>query len=146
MTVQTTQFQAYAGDISSAEAWKILQDDAASVLVDVRTQAEWSFVGVPDLSGLDKSANFIEWQRFPTMAVNAEFGDEVAAAGVTSEQTVLLICRSGARSAHAAAALTTLGFANCFNVADGFEGPVDPDGHRGKAAGWKAAELPWRQA
>lgn len=135
----------YAGDIVSTEAWKILVEDPGAVLVDVRTLAEWSYVGVPDLGPLGKAACFVEWQRFPTMDRNPDFANEVAAGGITTEQTVLLLCRSGARSGHAAAQLTSLGYANCFNVVDGFEGGLDPNSHRGRLGGWKASDLPWKQ-
>jgi rhodanese-related sulfurtransferase len=58
----------------------------------------------------------------------------------------MLLCRSGARSRAAAIALTGAGFAQAFNIGDGFEGDVDPQGHRGNRNGWKAANLPWRQS
>jgi rhodanese-related sulfurtransferase len=135
----------YAGDIVSAQAWKILAEDPAAVLIDVRTQAEWAYVGVPDLGPVGKAAVFIEWQRFPEMDRNPTFPQQVAAAGITPDKTVLLLCRSGARSAHAAAQLTTLGYRCCFNVVDGFEGGLDANSHRGRSSGWKAGDLPWKQ-
>ncbi|MEQ8746497.1 rhodanese-like domain-containing protein [Pyruvatibacter sp.] len=140
----------YAGDIDVHEAWRILNEDARSVLIDVRTQAEWAFVGLPDISATGRPLITEEWQGFPGGAPNTSFADNVAsqlaAAGVTAEVPVLCICRSGQRSAAAAQALTGLGFSACFNVAGGFEGPLDGDGHRGGVGGWKAAGLPWRQS
>ena len=59
---------------------------------------------------------------------------------------IYCICRSGARSASAASALTEAGFSNCFNVAEGFEGDLDDSRHRGQANGWKARGLPWIQS
>jgi rhodanese-related sulfurtransferase len=135
----------YAGDVTSAEAWKILSENERAVLVDVRTREEWMFVGVPDTRPAGRETVFVSWQRLPTMEVNAAFADEVGAAGVVPDQTVLLLCRSGARSRAAAVSLTARGFRVCFNVSDGFEGGHDQDGHRGTVAGWKVAGLPWRQ-
>lgn len=135
----------YAGDLSSREAWDMLTRDPAAVLIDVRTDAEWSFVGVPDLSSLGKQPLFIAWQGFPDMRVNENFAREVGAVGIGRDQTVLLICRSGQRSRDAAMALTAAGYRRCYNVADGFEGPCDAQRHRGSVTGWKVAGLPWTQ-
>ena len=137
--------QGYAGDVSPAEAWQILQDEPNAVLIDVRTNAEWAYVGVPDLRPVERDLHCVAWQLFPTMAVNQGFVEQVGQNGVTPEQTVLLLCRSGVRSRHAAIALTQAGYGRCLNVADGFEGPHDAAGHRGQAAGWKASGLPWFQ-
>ncbi len=136
----------YGGDINSREAWQLCQDDPDAVLVDVRTRAEWSFVGLPDLTELGRRPLCIEWQRYPDMAVNSNFAGELRARGVDPATTVLLLCRSGQRSRHAAIALTADGYKRCINVADGFEGLLDGAGHRGVASGWKAAGLPWLQA
>ena len=137
--------QSYAGDITSQEAWEKLQSDPQAVLVDVRSEAEWQFVGVPDLSGLGKRTVLVSWQIYPGMAKNADFMAQVANAGVKPEQTVLLLCRSGARSRSAAMELTARGYRTCYNVAGGFEGPQNETGHRGLADGWKAVGLPWSQ-
>ena len=139
----------YAGDVAPKEAWDLLADNPAAQLVDVRTLAEWNFVGLADLSGLGRRAHCIEWQSFPTMAVNPGFAAETAAAvtaaGADKDTPVLMLCRSGARSRSAAMALTALGFTRAYNIASGFEG--DPDGmrHRGQLNGWKADGLPWMQ-
>ena len=135
----------YAGDVLPAEVYAALQKDSRSVLIDVRTVPEWQFVGVPDLKPVGKDTYFIEWQSYPTMQVNAEFADLVKSKGVDADQTVYLICRSGVRSKAAAKALTASGFRTCYNVAQGFEGDADENGHRGRVGGWKFAGLPWRQ-
>ena len=135
----------YTGDITSREAWDILAADPKAVLVDVRTEPEWSFVGVPNLQPLDRSPICVSWQGYPEMAVNADFADDLIAHGVSKDRPVLLLCRSGQRSRVAAEALAALGFETCFNVADGFEGPPDDRHHRGATAGWKASGLPWVQ-
>jgi rhodanese-related sulfurtransferase len=87
----------------------------------------------------------IPWQVYPSMQRNAGFEEQLAKAGFTPEHHIYFICRSGVRSLAAAEAARGAGFPNVYNVADGFEGPVGPDGHRGVAAGWKAEGLPWRQ-
>ena len=135
----------YAGDVSSREAWEILEREPNAALIDVRTKAEWGFVGVPDLSRLGKQTVFVCWQDFPAMQVNEGFTEEVAAAGLSKEDPLPLLCRSGQRSRLAAQALTAAGYRTCYNVADGFEGGHDAEGHRGTVEGWKAAKLPWRQ-
>ncbi len=137
--------QDYAGDITSKEAWKILSDDPDAVLIDVRTQPEWEYVGLPDLSPLGKEVVRVSWAVYPDMIPNPTFVQEVQERGLRRDATVLVICRSGSRSRHAALALTAAGFRRCYNVADGFEGPSDERGRRGTVAGWKVADLPWRQ-
>jgi rhodanese-related sulfurtransferase len=114
-------------------------------LVDVRTDAEWNFVGLPDLQQAGKETALIQWQVYPGMAVNASFVDNLKRIGLTPDHHIYFICRSGARSLAAAQAALQAGFPHVYNVADGFEGPVDADGHRGSTAGWKASGLPWRQ-
>ncbi len=134
----------YAGDISVQDAWERLK--AGARMVDVRTVAEWNFVGVPDLDSLGTDAHCVEWQSFPTGAQNPDFVAQVEGAlGKDKTAPVLLLCRSGARSRAAAIALTRAGFEQAFNVAGGFEGDADGEGHRGQRNGWKAAGLPWRQ-
>lgn len=136
----------YAGDLSAAEAWERLQQDPRAQLVDVRTLAEWNFVGVPDLAGLGRKVHCVEWQGFPSGQSNPQFTAQASQAlGGDKAQTVLLLCRSGARSRAAAIALTQAGFAKAFNIAGGFEGDIDDKGHRGNINGWKASGLPWRQ-
>jgi rhodanese-related sulfurtransferase len=131
----------YKGDISSKEAFNRLSDDPSAVVLDVRTMPEWMFVGVPDVERLVK----VSWQVFPTMEINQRFVEMVREAGVTPDMQVLCLCRSGSRSAHAAQALTAAGFENCYNIADGFEGHRDMEGHRGTVDGWKVTGLPWVQ-
>ena len=135
----------YAGDVSSPEAWEMLERDPQAVLIDVRTEPEWRFVGVPDPSGIERRTVCVSWQVYPGLCLNPDFIEQVAAAGVAPEQTLLLICRSGQRSRQAAVALTARGYSRCYNVSDGFEGGHDEERHRGTREGWKLAGLPWRQ-
>lgn len=137
--------QNYAGDVDSKRAWEILKQDSKAVLIDVRTKPEWHYVGIPDLHAIGKAALFIEWQAYPDLQLNQHFTAAVEAEGVPKDATVLLMCRSGQRSRAAAVALTKLGYQRCYNVSDGFEGSKDEHGQRGKAGGWKVADLPWQQ-
>ncbi|HZF76173.1 MAG TPA: rhodanese-like domain-containing protein [Acetobacteraceae bacterium] len=132
-------------DVTARATWQALQDDKDAVLVDVRTDAEWNFVGVPDLSPLGKQPVLIPWQLYPTMQLNGHFVEHLRRAGITPASKVYFLCRSGARSLAAGQAVQQAGFPHAYNVADGFEGPPDAEGHRGTVAGWKADGLPWRQ-
>lgn len=140
----------YAGNVNSQEAFDALSSEQNAVLVDVRTQAEWAFVGVPDLRSIGKETLLIEWQSFPSSGPNPEFAttvsDQLVKKGLDLGAPIYFLCRSGARSQAAAIALTQAGYTKCFNVSDGFEGPLDAESHRGTQSGWKAAGLPWTQS
>ena len=140
------------GEVNPGDAWSILEEDKAARLIDVRTRAEWGFVGVPDTRELGQTPILIEWSSYPDMSVNPAFAAEVEEAiGSENPGTLLFLCRSGARSLQAARAVTAH-FAQkgktvtCLNVAEGFEGDVDASGHRGRQNGWKARGLAWRQS
>lgn len=135
----------YAGDLSPQQAWTLLSEQPAAQLVDVRTQAEWVWVGAPDLAELGKETVRIEWSRWPEGGANLAFLDELAAAGVEPGDPVLFLCRSGVRSVAAAQAATAAGYRKAYNVLEGFEGGLDAAGHRG-VGGWKASGLNWRQS
>ena len=136
-------------DVEVKEVWERLKQDSGSVLIDVRTQAEWTYVGVPDLSSLEKQLLLIEWQHFPDGQVNPSFNSqlqsELADIGAGKDAELFFICRSGYRSLHSGEAMAAAGYVACHNVAGGFEGPPDGSTHRGLVAGWKAAGLPWVQ-
>ena len=127
--------------ISLEEAWETLTENPDAVLIDVRTIAEWSFVGIPDLSGLGKQVRTVEWTSFPDGAQNPNFLEQ-ATEGLSPDQPLLMLCRSGARSNAAAQVLNANGY-NASNVGAGFEGDLGPGGHR--MGGWKDA-LPWKQS
>jgi rhodanese-related sulfurtransferase len=135
----------YAGDLSADEAWALLKNDPKARLIDVRTTAEWNFVGIPDLSELGREAELVEWQSFPSMQVNPDFVAQAEQSGSDKSVPVLFLCRSGARSRAAAIALTKAGYAKAYNVAGGFEGDLDGKRQRGHTNGWKASGLPWKQ-
>ncbi|WP_298818639.1 rhodanese-like domain-containing protein [uncultured Roseibium sp.] len=139
----------YAGNFSAKEAFQQLSEQQDAVLVDVRTQAEWAFVGIPDLRPIGKEPVLAEWQSFPSSGPNPDFASTVSnqlvKKGLDQSAPIYFLCRSGARSQAAAIALTQAGYTHCYNISDGFEGPLDADRHRGTQAGWKAAGLPWIQ-
>ena len=132
-------------NVPPGETWEALCEDPQAQMVDVRTDAEWNFVGIPDLGSAGKQVVLIPWQVYPTMQRNAAFEQQLQDAGFTPDHHIFFICRSGVRSLAAAEAARAAGFPHTYNVADGFEGPPNGAGHRGTTAGWKADGLPWRQ-
>jgi rhodanese-related sulfurtransferase len=135
-------------DVSARDAWDHLTADLGAQLIDVRTHAEWLFVGVPDLASIGRQPVLLEWQRYPDNQPNTAFVTDCSAAlaarGAEASAPLYFVCRSGARSRSAAAAMAAAGYSRCHNVADGFEGPLDARHHRG-SRGWKADGLPWVQ-
>lgn len=129
----------YIGALLPSEAYALLQQAPGAKLVDVRTRAEWDYVGrVP-------GAVQIEWQRYPTGQPNADFLVELQSQ-VDPEALVMFMCRSGVRSHAAATAAAATGYTQAFNVLEGFEGDKDQHGHRNTIGGWRAAGLPWVQS
>ena len=128
----------YEGALLPAEAFTLLQEAPGVKLVDVRSRAEWDWVGrIP-------GAIEIEWQAYPGMRANPDFLAYLSSQ-VDTEALVMFICRSGGRSHQAAAVATQAGYLDCYNIIEGFEGDKDATGHRGAKGGWKAAGLPWVQ-
>jgi rhodanese-related sulfurtransferase len=134
----------YAGDVSPRDAYAAVAGAGNAVLVDVRTAAEWAYVGVPDLSAVERQVVFLEWQRYPSGETNADFVDELRRLGLHQGTSLYFLCRSGVRSRSAAAAATAADLGPAYNVLGGFEGPHDPGGHR-VLSGWKNDGLPWKQ-
>ena len=129
----------YAGALLPKEAAALLEQEPNAKLVDVRTKAEWEYVGrVP-------SAVEIEWNHYPS-GRNPQFAEQLQAAVEDKNAPVMFLCRSGGRSNAAAATAAQLGYKLAFNVLEGFEGDVDENGHRNSKGGWRAAGLPWRQS
>lgn len=132
----------YAGDVSPQDAYETLRANPEATLVDVRTSAEWTYVGLPDLRAVGSDLVCVEWQSFPDRQTDHDFLKHLRDEGVT-EGPVYFLCRSGVRSRAAAEVAQAAGY-EAFNVLDGFEGPLDPDGHR-SVSGWKNVGLPWCQ-
>lgn len=128
----------YAGALLPAEAYALMQKAPGAKLIDVRTRAEWDFVGkVP-------GSVMIEWQTYPASQPNPDFLDELKAQA-EKDAIVMFLCRSGARSHAAASAAGQIGYTRSYNVLQGFEGDKDAQGHRGSVGGWQFAGLPWIQ-
>lgn len=129
----------YAGALTPQEAYEIWREIPGAKLVDVRTSAEFEWVGrIP-------GAVEIEWITYPTGSLNPDFIKQLEQ-HVPRESPLVFICRSGVRSHHAAVLATQQGYAECYNVLEGFEGDKDSSGHRNTAAGWRHAGLPWKQS
>lgn len=139
----------HVDNLGVTEVWDRLRNDPSSVLIDVRTRAEWAFVGLPDLAQIGKQPVLVEWQTFPDNREDSRFAEKLGSTlkdmGASQDAQLFFICRSGSRSRRAAQAMIAVGYAKCTNVADGFEGPLDAEHRRGRAGGWKAAGLPWAQ-
>ena len=136
-------------EVPVPDVWEALQRNSAAQLIDVRTKAEWTYVGVPDLAACGRQVVLVEWQAFPSNQVDPQFVDRakeaIAGLGASNDTELFFMCRSGVRSLAAARAMTAAGFSRCHNVTGGFEGQPDADRHRGRLSGWKAAGLPWVQ-
>lgn len=141
--------QGYAGDVEPHEAWEGLKANDQAQLIDVRTRAEWTYVGVADLAAVKRRPVLLEWQGFPGGEANPNFAADLDAAlkkaGLGADTPLYFLCRSGARSRAAAMAMARLGYTQAFNVAGGFEGDRNEEGHRGQVNGWKVEGLPWEQ-
>lgn len=127
----------YAGSVTPEQAWALAQAGEAR-LVDVRSAEERTFVGhVPGVA-------HVAWATGTSLTRNPRFVRELETK-VRKDEPVLLLCRSGKRSALAAEAATRAGFSAAFNVLEGFEGDLDEDRQRGKSGGWRFHHLPWVQ-
>ncbi len=127
----------YAGAVTPAEAYQLAAEGSATI-VDIRTRPEWEYVGhVEDVP-------LLEWQPYGARRPDPAFVDKLAAR-FPRDAAILLLCRSGVRSHHAATAAAQAGFTRVFNVLEGFEGDQDEEGRRGTRGGWRHAGLPWTQ-
>ncbi len=129
----------YFGALTPTEVWELTKSGVSIAIVDVRTRAEWVFVGhVPE-------SIKIEWQHFPSGALNPNFLATLKDS-VNVDSNIVFMCRSGARSHDAAILAASEGYPRIFNMLEGFEGDLDSEGHRNKIGGWKAAGLAWQQS
>lgn len=129
---------AYAGAVSPPDAWSLVSTGQA-VLVDVRSNEERVFVGyVP-------GSVHVPWASGTALTRNPRFARELEAKLGGKDKVVLLLCRSGKRSALAAEAAVKAGIALVFNVSEGFEGDLDDHRQRGHVNGWRRHGLPWVQ-
>jgi len=127
----------FAGSVPPEAAWSLVQSGIA-VLVDVRTAEERKFVGhVP-------GSLHVAWATGTSLTRNPRFVRELEAK-VGKNDVLLLLCRSGKRSALAAEAAAKAGFTEVFNVLEGFEGELNEAKQRGSSDGWRLHGLPWVQ-
>ena len=133
--------------LTPKEAWSLMQDNPRAVLIDVRSNMEYLFIGHP------KGAIHVAWIDNPDWKINPQFSAEVRQVmlgGISCEvddgcAPVILICRSGVRSLEAGLELLDDGFDEVYNVAEGFEGNLDENHHRCTLGGWRFHGLPWEQ-
>lgn len=144
--------------LDAPEAYELKQKlGDKAYFVDVRTRYEVTYLGMPTVA--DANVPYVEhpddapWDdkagRFK-LDVNSDFAAELerrlSAKGMGKGDTLILMCRSGDRSARAASLLNQLGYAKVYSVVDGFEGDLAKDGPKAGQRvinGWKNAGLPW---
>ena len=128
----------HAGGVAPPVAWDLVQQGLA-LLVDVRSGEERKFVGHVE------GSLHVPWATGTALTRNPRFVRELEARVGGKDAVVLLLCRSGKRSALAAEAAAKAGFRHVFNVLEGFEGELDAQQQRGHADGWRFHGLPWVQ-
>ena len=129
----------YAGALLPTEAFQVWRGVNGAQLADVRTKAEFDWIGrIP-------GAVEIEFSFYPGNVRNPEFLAQIEGM-VDKSAPVMFLCRSGGRSHHAAMLATQACYRECYNVLEGFEGDRDASGHRNTVGGWRAAGLPWVQS
>ena len=134
--------------ITCKETWKLMQENPSAVLIDVRSNMEFLFIGHPvgsvHLAWIDEP----EWEPNPNFAREVRelmLGKVICDHDSGECPPILLICRSGRRSLVAGEVLVEAGFRNVYNVKEGFEGPRDEHHHRSTISGWRFEGLPWEQ-
>ncbi|MBD3610344.1 MAG: rhodanese-like domain-containing protein [Gammaproteobacteria bacterium] len=133
--------------ITSKEAWQMLQDNPKAILVDVRSNMEFLFVGHPT------GAIHVPWIDEPDWKINTHFATDIRQlilGGLSDHHNeanvpIILICRSGKRSLEAGDLLIEEGFTEVYNITEGFEGELDENHHRSTTGGWRFDGLPWEQ-
>ncbi len=134
-------------NIAPKDAWELMQTNPKAILIDVRSDMEFLFVGHP------KGAIHIAWIDYPDWTINPNFTAEtrktllggLSSASSLQSAPVILICRSGKRSVEAGNLLIKNGFTEVYNISGGFEGELDKQHHRGNINGWRHENLPWEQ-
>ena len=134
--------------ISPEEAWDLVQNNPRALLIDVRSNMEYLFVGHPS------GAIHVPWIDEPEWNINPHFVQQIRQlllGGVCRADSgancapIILICRSGKRSLEAGKLLVTNGFGEVYNITEGFEGDLDVHHHRSSVGGWRFRGLPWEQ-
>ena len=120
------------------EAYQFMQDTPNALLIDVRSEMEFLFVGHP------VGAIMIPWNDGPDWDINPHFIAHARKAA-SVDRPLVLICRSGNRSVIAGEALENAGFTQVCNVLHGFEGDLNEHHRRNSINGWRFDGLPWVQ-
>ena len=127
----------FTGTVTPQHAWLLFQTGQA-IIVDVRTLEERKFVGHIENTVHIPWATGISLNRNPRFAKDLE-------SKVGKDKLILLLCRSGKRSAAAANVAYNAGFESVYNIDQGFEGDLDEHYQRGAFNGWRFHNLPWVQ-
>lgn len=128
-------------NVSSLESYEIIKKDSNTFLIDVRTEQEWIQVGYPNLEDSFAQLIKLSWRELPDMTINSSFSQVMMNKIIDKTSKLFFICKSGGRSFEAAQAMNMLGYKNCYNVIDGFEGSYSNK----TLLGWKLSNLPWEQ-
>ena len=122
-----------------------LQNNPQALFVDVRSKAEFKYVGYPENSILIPWIDDPDWEPNPEAFSDAVM-QELDGRENLSDTEIILICRSGFRSNEALRCLENKGFTQVSHVASGFEGDLDENDHRGNLNGWRHDGMPWSQS
>jgi len=122
-----------------------LQNNPQALFVDVRSKAEFKYVGFPENSILIPWIDDPDWEPNPEAFSDAVM-QELDGRENLSDTEIILICRSGFRSNEALKCLENKGFTQVSHVASGFEGDLDENDHRGNLNGWRHDGMPWSQS
>ena len=122
-----------------------LQSNPQALFVDVRSKAEYKYVGYPENSILIPWIDDPDWEPNPEAFSDAVM-QELDGRENLSDTEIILICRSGFRSNEALKCLENKGFTQVSHVASGFEGDLDENDHRGNLNGWRHDGMPWSQS
>lgn len=135
-------------EINPLEAFKILEQQQAAVLVDVRSTMEYEFVGHPPNALHIPLKEPPDWNTQPEFVQKLITGlsNHIGSSERLTDTPLLMLCRSGARSKLAGELLIENGFTTVYNVLEGFEGDKDDNGHRNTISGWRFHNLPWEQS
>lgn len=137
--------------VTAADAYDRWKANPAHVkILDVRTVEEYIFVGHAEMAwNIPFASQTYEWDDggYFAMTPNPDFVSRVKE-WAAPDDTIMVMCRSGGRSARSVNLLGEAGFINVYNIIDGMEGDMvrDPDSaDHGKRLknGWKNSGLPW---
>ncbi|MES9853873.1 MAG: rhodanese-like domain-containing protein [Candidatus Thiodiazotropha sp. L084R] len=143
--------------LTAKDAYELKSEKSNVIFVDVRTRAEIAFIGMPLTSDAnipymmpgdwgvwdEKKKNY---KLEPNSGFLLSMEDLVKAKGANKDSKIIVMCRSGSRSAKAANLLAQNGYTSVYTVLDGFEGDKAKSGDlKGQRVvnGWKNSHLPW---